>query len=207
MDHDPFVYIVEDDLSVRHSLLLLLRSFGIAAAGHASAEEFLAAYQPRHPACIVADVRMPGMSGLDLQRALPAHGITTPVIIMTGHGDIAMAVEALKAGAADFIEKPCDEDRLLHAIRHAIAVDARNADQESELSDVRRRLGQLTEREREVMDLLVAGHANKGVAARLGISDRTVEVHRARIMHKTDTKSLSELVRMALRLEMAGEGG
>ena len=204
MNSDPFVFVVEDDPSVRHALRLLLKSAGIASAAYGSAEEFLAGYVPHHPSCIVVDVRMPGMSGLELHKVLIDTGIDTPVIIMTGHGDIAMAVEALKAGAADFIEKPCDDDVLLAAIREAIAKDEQKAGQIAEMSELRRRLGLLTEREREVMDLLVAGHPNKVVASRLGISDRTVEVHRARIMQKMAARSASELIRMSLVLELAG---
>jgi len=203
MNSDPFVFIVEDDPAIRHALRLLLKSAGIASAAYGSAEEFLAGHVPHHPSCIVVDVRMPGMSGLELQKTLVRDGVDTPVIIMTGHGDIAMAVEALKAGAADFIEKPCDDEVLLSAIRDAIANDEKKAGQMAELSELRRRLALLTEREREVMELVVAGHLNKVVAGRLGISDRTVEVHKARVMQKMAARSASELIRMCLVLELA----
>jgi two-component system response regulator FixJ len=201
MDAKPLVYIVEDDSSVRHSLRLLLKAAGFDSVAFDSAEAFLDGWQPHNPSCIVVDVRMPGMSGLELQRLLPERGIDAPVIVMTGHGDIAMAVDALKAGAADFIEKPCDEDRLLSAIREAIAKAEKNAGRVAELSDLRRRLAGLTEREREVMDLVAAGHQNKVIGLRLGISDRTVEVHKGRIMQKMEAHTSSELIRMVLTLE------
>lgn len=186
---------------MRHSLRLLLKTAGFDSQAFASAEDFLAGYKPHRLSCIVVDVRMPGMSGLELQRILPEYGIDAPVIVMTGHGDIAMAVDALKAGAADFIEKPCDEDRLLSGIREAIAKAEEKAGRVAELSELRRRLALLTEREREVMDLAAAGHQNKVIGMRLGISDRTVEVHKGRIMQKMEARTSSELIRMALTLE------
>lgn len=201
MTATPVVHVVDDDPSVRDALLLLLRSAGLPGLGYASAEAFLRDWRPHHPACIVLDVMMPGMSGLDLQRVLKDRDIDLPVVVITGHGDVAMAVQALKIGAQDFIEKPCDEEALLSSIRNALAWDESRVEQRIEMSELRRRRATLTERETEVMDLVVTGLLNKVVGARLGISERTVEIHKAKVMLKMQARTLSDLIRMSIRLE------
>ncbi|HSV29402.1 MAG TPA: response regulator FixJ [Candidatus Omnitrophota bacterium] len=201
MTTKPIVHIVDDEAAIRDSLVMLLESAGHAARAHVDAVSFLGAIDPHQPGCVVADVRMPGMSGLELQKHLRNDRIDLPVIIITGHGDVAMAVSALKEGAADFIEKPFDEDVLLKAVDAALDKGARVFRERQELADIESRVAELTPREREVMDLVVQGLPNKAVAAELDISVRTVEIHRARVMEKMEAKSLSELVRMALRLE------
>jgi len=195
------VHVVDDDPSVLDALLLLLRSAGLEGQGHPSAEDFLSAWRPHHPACAVLDVKMPGMSGLELQREMKRRGIDLPVVVITGHGDVAMAVQALKVGALDFIEKPCDEEALLLAVRDALAQDQSRVGRMVELSELRARRILLTEREREVMDLVVTGLLNKVVGSRLGISERTVEIHKAKVMHKMEARTLSDLIRMSIRLE------
>lgn len=206
MTTSPFVFVVDDDPAIRDSLRLLLKSTGLDCAVFESAEAFVAGFVPRHPACLLVDVRMPGMSGLDLHRHLKREGVALPVVIITGHGDIGMAVQALKEGAADFIEKPCDERRLLASVREALAKDEEQSEQAIELVELHRRLATLSEREREVMGLVVEGCLNKVVAGRLGISDRTVEIHKSRVMQKMQARTLSELIRMALRLEYGQRG-
>ncbi len=201
MTQQPMVHVVDDDGAIRDALVLLLEAAGHSACAHPDAAAFLAALDPALPACVVADVRMPGMSGLDLQRHLKANRIDLPVIIITGHGDVAMAVQALKEGASDFIEKPFDEDVLLASVAIALDKGARAFNERRRLDDISARAEGLTPREREVMDLVVRGLPNKAVAVELNISARTVEIHRARVMEKMAANSLSDLVRMALRLE------
>jgi two-component system response regulator FixJ len=201
MMQQPMVYVVDDDGAIRDALVLLLEAAGHSACAYPDAASFLAALDPAQPACVVADVRMPGMSGLDLQRHLKASRIDLPVIIITGHGDVAMAVQALKEGASDFIEKPFDEDVLLASVAIALDKGARAFNERRQLDDISARAEGLTPREREVMDLVVRGLPNKAVAVELNISARTVEIHRARVMEKMAANSLSDLVRMALRLE------
>lgn len=201
----PTVHIIDDDAAIRDALALLLEANGYRVKTHDSAVAALPELEEgREPGCVVADVRMPGMSGLDLQRELNAKAIALPVIIITGHGDVTMAVQALKAGASDFIEKPFDEDVLLQAIAQALDHGARFFRERREVEMLKARLAELTPREREVMDLVVQGSPNKAVAGVLGISVRTVEIHRARVMEKMAANNLSELVRMALRLEDGG---
>lgn len=197
----PTVFLVDDDEAVRDSLALLLNSMGYATAGYATAQQFLSDFRPDRPGCLIADVRMPGMSGLELQAHLAAQGVILPVIVITGHGDVAMAVAALKSGAADFIEKPFDDQALIASVRHALDRDRALRQARMEIAVLQARLDQLTPREKEVMERVVAGDLNKVIAARMGISARTVEIHRARVMEKMGAQSLSELVRMALRLE------
>ena len=201
MTSQSLVHIVDDDPAVRDSLQLLLKSAGIASVTHGSATEFLASFEHKRPACLLLDVRMPGINGLEPQRLLKRRGITVPVVVITGHGDVAMAVEALKDGAVDFIEKPCDDERVLASVAEALAKDGAEALRSVELAELRGRLDQLTEREREVMDLVTAGNLNKVIAGRLGISDRTVEIHKSKIMQKMRARNVSDLIRMALRLE------
>lgn len=201
MTAQSIVHIVDDDSAIRESLVMLLESSGHSACAHMDGAVFLDKLDPNQPGCVVADVRMPGMSGLELQQHLRQSRIDMPVIIITGHGDVAMAVRALKAGASDFIEKPFDEDVLLRAVDAALDKGTRAFRERQALADIEARVADLTPREREVMDLVVQGMPNKAVAADLAISVRTVEIHRARVMEKMAAKSLSELVRMALRLE------
>jgi two-component system response regulator FixJ len=192
------VHIVDDDEAIRRGLSLLAQSAGHPVLAHASAEAFLDHIAPDGGGCVIADVRMPGMSGLELQRVMRQRGIDLPLIIMTGHGDVPMAVEALKNGAEDFLEKPFDENVFLGSIDKALA-RGRQVRQRRRLRDeVKRRTDALTNREREVMTLIVEGDSNQMAGSRLGISVRTVENHRARIMDKMQAGSFSELVRMAL---------
>jgi two-component system response regulator FixJ len=197
---EPLIYIVDDEISIRDSLAMLLRSVGLASQKFADAKSFLAAHQPRLHACLIVDVRMPGMSGIELQEALRTRDPSLPVIIITGHGDIAMAVRAMKAGAADFIEKPFHDQTLLDAVHRALARSEHALKTEVALDtiDLRSRLDSLTPREREVMALVVEGRPNKVIATRLGLSTRTVEVHRAKTMEKMGAASLADLVRMAI---------
>lgn len=201
MTATPFVYVVDDDQSIRESLVLLLESSGRLARSFPDSQSFLEGFEQSAPGCVIADVRMPGMSGLDLQRYLKSTGIDLPVIIITGHADVAMAVQALKEGASDFIEKPFDEDVLARSVDAALDQNRRAFRERKNLEDIRARAKDLTPREKEVMDLVVQGLANKAVAAELNISVRTVEIHRGRVMEKMNAGSLSELVRMALRLD------
>lgn len=195
------VSLVDDDAGVLRAVGTLLATKGFTVHCHASAEEFLAAA----PAggCVVSDLRMPGLNGLDLLAALQAAGDPRPVILLTAHGDVGLAVQALKQGAFDFIEKPFEEERLLGAVEAAIEAGARSASRMTELSELRRRYDSLSERQREVMWLVVAGCANKEISARLGISIRTVETYRAWVFEKMDATTLAELVRRGIALEEA----
>lgn len=194
--HDQPIHVIDDAEDVRESLAILLDCSGFRARTYASALEFLDVVRPGWLGCIVADVRMPGMTGIELQKELILRGIRLPVIIITAHADVPMAVAALKAGAVDFIEKPFRDELLLSSIRTALSTPADEIGRPGG-AGIGARLAGLTAREREVMLLLVAGHPNKVVADRLGISSRTVEVHRAHIMDKTQARSLADLVRMA----------
>lgn len=198
MPSNQVVHVIDDDVDVRQSLAFLLSTAGLAVRVHESAVAFLDTLPAVQDGCIVTDVRMPGIDGLELQRHLRENKIGLPVIVMTGHGDVALAVEAMKAGAVDFIEKPFDDEVLLGAIRSALARHAKLAATETRRTEIRVRLDLLSEREREVLDGLVAGKPNKIIAYDLGISARTVEVYRANVMTKMQADSLSELVRMVL---------
>jgi two-component system response regulator FixJ len=200
MTATPIVYVVDDDLAIRESLVMLLESQGREACAFADARRFLDQVDCCRPGCVIADVRMPGMNGLELQAKLKHDEVELPVIIITGHGDVAMAVQALKEGASDFIEKPFDEDVLARSVEEALAKNAQSFKERQALDDIKARLAELTPREREVMEYVVQGLPNKAVAAELNISVRTVEIHRGRVMEKMQAGSLSELVRMALRL-------
>jgi two-component system response regulator FixJ len=202
---EPIVHIVDDDAAVRDSLRLLLYSVGIETETYASAADFLARCDCDRPGCLLADVRMPGMSGLDLQKELARRHVPLPVIVITAHGDTPMAVGALKAGACDFIEKPYDDQHLIDSVRHALDRGARLWRDHERLSKARAGYESLTAREREVMALVVAGESSKVIASHLGISPRTVEIHRARIMEKVEARGLADLVRMAQLLESAEE--
>ena len=191
------VFVVDDDDAVRDSLAFLLKSSGYQVDAYASAIEAMAGMMTAASGCVVTDVRMPGMSGVDLLRELRARPHPLPVIVITGHGDVALAVEAMKAGAADFIEKPFTADRIMTAV--AAALDrAANTEGPEAAEQVHQRVAGLTQREQEIMALLVTGHSNKSAARELSISPRTVEVHRARVMQKMEAKNLAELVRMSV---------
>lgn len=195
---EPTVFIVDDDEAVRGGLALVIRAAGLAVECYASAVEFLERCGPECRGCLVLDLRMPGLDGLGLQEQLAARGVTLPIIFLTGHGDVPAAVRALQGGAMDFIQKPIRGEVLLERIREGLARDARRREEAARRAEVNERLAALTPREREVMRRIVAGQANKVVAAELRISERTVELHRSRIMRKTGARSVAELVRLAL---------
>jgi two-component system, LuxR family, response regulator FixJ len=197
----PTIYIVDDDEAVRNSLRFLLKSVGHTCQTLASANEFLETYQPKHQGCLILDVRMPGMSGLELQQQLNLRGAIIPVIFITGHGDVPMAVEAMQHGAADFLQKPFRDQDLLDRIQRALERDVRNRAALAQHERIRASFESLTPREREVLALMTRGKSNKVMAAELGVSQRTVEIHRARVMDKTGAASLAQLVRMAIDLE------
>ncbi len=198
------VFVVDDDDGVRTSLGILLDSAGYRAVPFASADDFLAQYDPARPGCLLLDMRMPGMTGMELIEELARRGGFVPVIFITGHGDVPMAVEAMKAGAFDFLQKPFSPRNLLERIERALAADTEARQVLSRTEELRQRYTTLTPREKEVMALIVAGHANKVIAMDLGLSERTVEIHRARVMEKMATRSVAHLVRMALELESPG---
>jgi len=195
---NDIVHVIDDDTDVRQSLAFLLSTAGLAVRVHESASAFLKILSEVQEGCIVTDVRMPGVDGIELQRRLAAGGVKLPVIVMTGHGDIALAVEAMKAGAIDFIEKPFDDDVLIAAIKTALARRAGDRERHARAAQVRDRMKLLSERERQVMEGLVAGKPNKIIAYELGISARTVEIYRANVMTKMQADSLSTLVRLVL---------
>ena len=197
MTADGTVHVVDDDQAVRDSLTLLLRVAGFTVASYPSADAFLLTAS-QGAGCVVIDVRMPGMGGLELQEELTRRGRRIPVIVMTGHAEVPLAVKAMKAGAVDFVEKPFEEPAMLAAIRRAFTLGLETAREEAEGNEIGSRLAQLTPREREVLDALVAGKPNKIIAYELSISPRTVEIHRARVMDKMAARTLSDLVRMAL---------
>lgn len=195
---DARVFVVDDDAGVLNSVAFLLKTVGIHAETYTSAQEFLDRCDIRAPGCLVLDVRMPVMSGLELQQKLHAMGSSLPIIFLTAHGDVPMAVQAVKSGAVDFLQKPFRDQDLLDRIGEALAAD-RNRRADSQMQDsIRSRLKLLSAREREVLDKVVQGHANKVIAADLNLSQRTVEIHRARVMEKMEAHSLADLVRMML---------
>jgi RNA polymerase sigma factor (sigma-70 family) len=198
---EPKVYIVDDDEAMRDSLKWLLESRGLKAELYPSAEAFLNAFNSGFCGCLVLDVRMPGLNGLDLHRELQARASTLSVIFITGHGDVPMAVSALKNGAADFIEKPFNDRDMLGLIESCMKQDRAAAAKRTENASVTQRLDSLTQREREVLGLIVAGKLNKQIADQLGISIKTVEVHRSRVMEKMGAASVAELVRLTLKAQ------
>ena len=202
MTTEKTVYVVDDDEAVRRFLRGLIGSIGLGVKTYASAQEFLDGYEAGSPGCLLLDIRMPDMSGLELQAELRRREINIPVIILTGHGDVKVAVHAMKAGAVDFIEKPFNNELLLHGIQKAVADSLHSSGTRVRRQEILQRLERLTTRERQVLRLVVAGETNKGVARHLGISDKTVEIHRAKVMEKMQAKSLAELVKMAAVLEV-----
>ena len=198
MNNKPTVFVVDDDQAMRNSLKWLIESVAMQVETFDSADAFIRSYYPGRSGCLLLDVRMPGMSGLELQEYLVQQRISIPVIIITGHGDVPMAIRAMKAGAVDFIEKPFNDELLLESIRHALQRDEQQRDQQRQRAEIAERLARLTPREHEVMAMVTGGKANKEIAASLGVSAKTVEAHRARVMEKMEAQSLAELVRMAM---------
>lgn len=200
MNKNPVVMVVDDDGGVRNAMRALLKSVGLNSVLFSSAQDFLGAYDPLQPGCLLLDIRMPGMSGMDLQQELNLRGAVVPVIFMSGHADIPMAVEAMQHGAFDFLQKPFRDQDLLDRIQRAIVQDAERRVALGEQTRIKARLESLTDREREVLDLLTLGKQNKVIAQELGVSPRTIEIHRARVMEKMNAQSVAELVRMMLDL-------
>ncbi|MBW4936037.1 response regulator FixJ [Marinobacter sp. F4206] len=200
-DIQQTVYVVEDDEAVRDSLELLLKSDGKPVKTYESATSFLKDYSDKMAGCIVLDIRMPGMDGMELQKKLNEKHSILPIIFVTGHGDVPMAVDAMKEGAVDFIQKPYREEALLEKIEAALAQDLEQRKTLDEKQEIIRRVKSLTPREHEIMDRMIAGQANKVIAIELEISQRTVEIHRSRVMHKMGTHSLAHLVRMVLSVK------
>jgi FixJ family two-component response regulator len=194
------VYVVDDDASTREALAALIRSVGLRAMSFASAQEFLEATGVDAPSCLILDVRLPGLSGLDLQRRLVESGNAVPIVFITGHGDIPMSVQAIKAGAVEFLPKPFRDQDLLDAIRLALDLDRTRRAGEQLVASLRTRFQSLTPREREVMAWVISGWLNKQIAAEIGTSEMTVKVHRGRVMHKMGAGSVAELVTMAARI-------
>jgi FixJ family two-component response regulator len=195
------VFVVDDDVSVRDALKNLFRSVGLEVKTFDTAQEFLAGGEPDAPACLVLDVRLPGLSGLDLQRELAKAGFEIPIVFITGHADIPMSVRAMKAGAVEFLTKPFRDQDLLDAVQEAISRDREARENRKQVDQLRARYEALTAREREVMALVVQGLLNKQIAARLGATDATVKLHRGRVMHKMEAQSLADLIRMAEKLD------
>ncbi len=196
MNHEATVFIVDDDEALRESLGSLMKSVDLPYETYASAEAFLESYDPERPGCLILDIRMPGMSGLALQEKLANEGVEMPLIIMSAHGDVEAAVKAMKAGAVDFINKPCKGDVLLDRIRAALELDAKRRRRQAQRADAAARLALLTPREQQVVDLLVAGRLPKQIAFELGLSRKTVDVHRSHIMMKLQAESLVDLLNM-----------
>ena len=196
--NQAITYVIDDDKAVRESLRWLIESVGLPVETYASARDFTNSFSNDRPGCIVLDVRMPEISGLELQEHLKAHNIQTPIIIITGHGDVPMAVRALKNGAVDFIEKPFNDQALLDRIQHALQQDTETRNKQAVLGVAKDGLAHLTKRELEVLNRVIAGESSKRIAADLGLSTKTVEAHRAKIMQKLQVKSVAELVRVTV---------
>lgn len=194
----PTVFVVDDDSAVRQALAMLMQAAGHPVKTCVSPQEFLESYDPSRSGCLILDVRMPGMTGLELQQKLVDAGAALPMILITGHGDVPMAVQAVKKGAVDFLLKPFDDELLLDRVAQAIELDARRRVEQQRKADVAARLARLSPREREVMDLLVTGLGNKEIALKLGLSRKTVDIHRAHVMMKLRIDSVAELVRLGL---------
>ncbi|MGD0492309.1 MAG: response regulator transcription factor [Steroidobacteraceae bacterium] len=196
-DAEPVVLVIDDDMAIRESLASLFQSVGLRVKVFGSAPEFLRSSLPNAPTCLVLDVRLPGISGLDFQTDLETAGIRIPIIFMTGHGDIPMSVQAMKAGALDFLTKPLRHQEMIHAVTRALATDKKRRADEKAVSDLRLLYESLTPRERDVLALVTAGKMNKLIAAELGVSEITVKVHRSHLMRKMHTRSLADLARIA----------
>lgn len=201
MTPEPTVFVIDDDKAVRHFLRGLIASVNLRVEAFTSAQEFLAAYRSSLPGCLLLDIRMPGMSGLELQQELSVRGIDLPVIVLTGHGNVQVAVHAMKAGAVDFIEKPFNNELLLDRVQQAVAKSVDTYENRIKRDEILNRRKLLTPRERQVLDLVVAGESNKGIARHLHISEKTVEIHRAHVMGKMQAKSLADLVKIVSTLE------
>jgi FixJ family two-component response regulator len=201
-DADAIVFVVDDDLSIQEAIKSLIKLAGLRVETFGTAQEFLRSKRPDVPGCVVLDVELPGLSGLDLQRELAAHGIKLPIIFITGYGNIPMSVRAMKAGALEFLTKPFRDEDLLDAVQQALERDRAARQRFREIAELRERFDALTSREREVMSLVVAGWLNKQIGFELGISEITVKIHRGRVMNKMGAPSLAELVRMTERLEI-----
>ena len=195
------IFVVDDDAAVRDSLSLLIRSMSLDVETFDSAQAFLDSCDPARPGCVVLDIRMPGMSGLDLQQELRRRDVPLPIIFITGHGDVGMAVRAMKSGAIDFIEKPFNDQQLLDRINQAIGIDRAKRQYRDEHDSIAAKIERLSPREHEVMERIVNGQANKVIAIDLGLSERTVEIHRAKVMAKTGARSLAQLVTMISQLK------
>ena len=206
-EQEPTVFVVDDDDAVRNSMRWLVESVGLPVETYASAREFLDTHDPNQPGCLVLDVRMPGMSGLDLQEKLQENGIVIPIIVVTGHGDVPTAVRAIKAGAVEFIEKPVNDQLLLDTIQRCIDKDAEYRRESATRGVIAARYMSLTPREREVMAQVVAGEPNKVIARNLDLSAKTIEAHRAAVMRKMEADSLASLVHMAIASEDQQEQG
>jgi len=201
MTEAPIVFVVDDDASVRSSLKFLLSTVGLQAQTFDSADSFLHKHRLEVPSCLVLDVRLPGLSGLDFQRELAARNICIPIVFLTGHGDIPMSVRAMKAGAVEFLTKPFRDQDLLDAVRVALDRDRARREQETEMTDLRRRFDSLTSREQEVVSMVVAGMLNKQIAAELGTAESTVKVQRSRAMEKMQAESLADLIKMIQKVQ------
>jgi FixJ family two-component response regulator len=206
-ERNAVIAIVDDDLSVRRSLQRLIRSAGWNAESFASAQEFLARPGPGTPSCLVLDLRLPGLSGLDLQKRMAEIGLEIPIVFLTGHGNIPASVQAMKAGAVEFLTKPFDEEDLFQAIQEAIERDRRTRQQRAEKRELKNRYASLTAREREIMEQVISGKLNKQIASDLSITEFTVKFHRGHIMRKMQADSLADLVRMAGNLGMGSDKG
>ena len=198
MNDKNTVFVVDDDQAMRSSLKWLIESVGMSVETYSSADEFIREYYPGRAGCLLLDIRMPGMSGLEVQEHFVQHQIKIPIIIITGHGDVPMAVRAMKAGAVDFIEKPFNDELLLESIRNALLLDVEQRSTQSGRAEIATRLAHLTPREHEVMEMVTDGRSNKEIAVTLGVSAKTVEAHRARVMEKMQADSLAGLMKMAM---------